>query len=40
MDRTLHDLDHMEPKVERLRTALRKVALILVNNRKVPGACV
>ena len=38
MDRTLIDLGHMGPKVERLRTTLRKVALMLVNDGKVPGA--
>tara|TARA_R110002094_G_scaffold184797_9_gene161547 strand:+ start:2249 stop:2647 length:399 start_codon:yes stop_codon:yes gene_type:complete len=38
MDRTLIDLGHMGPKVERLRATLRKVALMLVNDGKVPGA--
>ncbi len=38
MDRTLSDLGHLGPKTERLRTTLRKVALLLVNDGKVPGA--
>jgi hemoglobin len=37
MDRTLTDLGHMGTKVERLRATLRKVALMLVNDGKVPG---
>ncbi|MFK7838359.1 MAG: group II truncated hemoglobin [Sulfitobacter sp.] len=38
MDRTLQDLGHVGPKVERLRTTLRKVALMLVNDGVVQGA--
>jgi hemoglobin len=38
MDRTLSDLGHMGPKVERLRVTLRKVALMLVNDGEVAGA--
>lgn len=37
MDRTLTELGHMGPKVDRLRVTLRKVALMLVNDGKVPG---
>lgn len=38
MDRTLTDLGLMGPKTERLRATLRRVALMLVNDGKVPGA--
>lgn len=38
MDRTLRELGHSGPKVERLRATLRKVALMLVNDGKVQGA--
>lgn len=38
MDRALTDLGHLGPKTDRLRATLRKVALMLVNDGKVPGA--
>lgn len=38
MDRALTDLVHLGPKTDRLRATLRKVALMLVNDGKVPGA--
>ena len=38
MDRTLQDLGHMNPNTERLRTTLRRVALMLVNDGKAAGA--
>ena len=37
MDRTLTDLGHTPPKTDRLRATLRRVALMLVNDGKVPG---
>lgn len=38
MDNTLRDLGHMTPATTRLRTTLRRVALMLVNNGEVAGA--
>ncbi len=38
MDRTLNDLDHTGSHIDRLRATLRRVALMLVNDGKVPGA--
>jgi hemoglobin len=35
MDRTLNDLNHEGPHIERLRLTLRRVAMILVNDGKV-----
>ncbi|WP_299875459.1 group II truncated hemoglobin [uncultured Sulfitobacter sp.] len=35
MDKTLADLNHTGPHIDRLRTTLRRVALILVNDGKV-----
>lgn len=38
MDRTLDDLGHAGPHIDRLRATLRRVALMLVNNGVVAGA--
>ncbi|MEP5731808.1 MAG: group II truncated hemoglobin [Sulfitobacter sp.] len=38
MDRTLNELGHVGSEMDRLRATLRRVALMLVNDRKVPGA--
>lgn len=38
MDRALDDLGHDGPHIERMRAALRRVAMVLVNDGKVAGA--
>lgn len=38
MDRTLCDLGHAGPHVDRLRATFRRVAMVLVNNGEVAGA--
>jgi len=38
MDRTLDDLGHAGPHIDRLRATLRRVAMMLVNDGNVAGA--